>query len=103
VTSRAGAPRSTDAGWHRQGQALIRELEFRDFSDAIAFLERVAETVDDYRRRPDMCILSYNRVRLSITNPHHAGITAAELRLAEKVSLIIDEPPPGDRPAGTSR
>jgi pterin-4a-carbinolamine dehydratase len=37
-----------------------------------------------------MCILDFNRVRLTITNPHHAGITQAELRLAEKVNRVID-------------
>jgi hypothetical protein len=37
-----------------------------------------------------MCILSYNRVRLTIGNPHHAGLTAAEIRLAEKVNAVID-------------
>jgi pterin-4a-carbinolamine dehydratase len=68
---------------------LVREIEFRDFSDAVAFLERVAG-VEDHLRRPDMCILSYNRVRLTIVNPHHAGLTAAEIRLAEKVNPLID-------------
>jgi pterin-4a-carbinolamine dehydratase len=37
-----------------------------------------------------MCLLRFNRVRLTITNPHHAGITLAELRLAEKVDAVID-------------
>jgi 4a-hydroxytetrahydrobiopterin dehydratase len=95
VGTPAGARRSAEAGWRREGQALVRELEFRDFSDAIAFLERVAEAVDDYRRRPDMCILNYNRVRLTISNPNHAGITTAELRLADKVNLVIDGQTPG--------
>lgn len=76
-------------GWLRQGDSLVREIEFRDFSDAFAFLERVAG-VEDYLRRPDMCILNYNRVRLTIENPHHAGLTAAEVRLAEKVNRLID-------------
>ena len=58
------------------------------------FLERVAFTVEDHLRRPDMCILSYNRVRLTIGNPHHAGLTAAEIRLAEKVNRLIDPDSP---------
>jgi pterin-4a-carbinolamine dehydratase len=41
-----------------------------------------------------MCILSYNRVRLTIGNPHHAGLTAAEIRLAEKVNPLIDPDSP---------
>jgi 4a-hydroxytetrahydrobiopterin dehydratase len=71
-------------------QSLVRELEFRDFSEALAFLERVAAVAEDHLRRPDMCILHFNRVVLTITNPHHAGITAAELRLADKVDAVVD-------------
>lgn len=37
-----------------------------------------------------MSIVS-NRVRLTIANPHGAGITLAELRLASKVNAVIDE------------
>jgi pterin-4a-carbinolamine dehydratase len=89
VSSRSGASRPADAGWERVGQSLVRELEFRDFSDAIAFFERVAASAEDHLRRPDMCLLRFNRVRLTITNPHNAGITAAELRLAKKVDAVV--------------
>jgi 4a-hydroxytetrahydrobiopterin dehydratase len=80
-----GAP-----GWRRAGESLIRELSFRDFDQAIAFLERVAASAEDHLRRPDMCIRDFNRVRLTITNPHHAGVTPAELRLAQKVNQVIE-------------
>jgi pterin-4a-carbinolamine dehydratase len=89
VSTRSGAHRPTDAGWQRKGESLVRELEFRDFSDAIAFFERVATAAEDHLRRPDMCLLRFNRVRLTITNPHHAGITDAELRLAKKVDAVV--------------
>ena len=72
------------------GESLVREFGFRAFSEALAFLERVAVAAEDYLRRPDMCIVEFNMVRLTITNPHRAGITAAELRLAEKVDLVVD-------------
>jgi hypothetical protein len=50
---------------------------------------------DDYGRRPDMCISEFNHVRLSIANPHHAGFTLAETRLAEKADGVIEEHYPG--------
>ena len=78
-------------GWRREGESLVRELSFRDFDEAIAFVDRVASAVDDYGRRPDMCILDFNRVRLTIMNPNRAGITAAEVRLAQKVNAIVGE------------
>ena len=68
----------------------MREIEFRDFSDAVAFLERIAFSVEHHRRRPDMYVLSYTCVRLTIGNPEHAGLTAAEIRLAEELDRLID-------------
>jgi 4a-hydroxytetrahydrobiopterin dehydratase len=77
-------------GWRRSGQALIRELAFRDFDEAMTFVERVAKAAEDHLRRPDMCIRDFNRVRLTVANPRHAGITPAELRLVAKVNALID-------------
>jgi 4a-hydroxytetrahydrobiopterin dehydratase len=77
-------------GWRRSGQALTRELAFRDFDQAMAFVEQVARAAEDHLRRPDICILDFNRVRLTVANPGHAGITAAELRLVAKVNDLID-------------
>jgi 4a-hydroxytetrahydrobiopterin dehydratase len=76
--------------WRREGDTLVRELSFRDFDDALRFVERVAVAAEDYLRRPDMCILQFNRVRLTIANPHHAGLTDAEVRLANKVNAIVE-------------
>jgi pterin-4a-carbinolamine dehydratase len=77
-------------GWRRQGEALVRELTMRDFDEALAMVELLAHAAEDHFRRPDMCISEFNRVRLTIENPHHAGITLAEVRLAEKVNAVVD-------------
>jgi 4a-hydroxytetrahydrobiopterin dehydratase len=77
--------------WRRHGNALVQELQFRDFEEAMRFMERVAEAAVDYERRPDMCVSEYNRVRLTVANLHHAPPTQAELRLAAKVDAIVDQ------------
>ncbi|MCW2970590.1 MAG: 4a-hydroxytetrahydrobiopterin dehydratase [Solirubrobacterales bacterium] len=79
-----------ERGWRLHEGALVRELSTRDFDEAMRLLELVAAGAVDYGRRPDMCISEFNHVRLSIGNPHHAGLTAAELRLAAKVSALLD-------------
>jgi len=75
--------------WRRDGIRLVRELGFRDFDEAFAFVERVAARAVDYGRRPDLCILDHNRVRLMIANQHGGPLTLAEHRLAEKVDGVI--------------
>ena len=79
----------TATAWKQRGEALVRELRFRDFDEALAFVQRVADEAVDYGRRPDMCILESNHVRLSVANPHHAGITQAERRLLDEVDAVV--------------
>jgi pterin-4a-carbinolamine dehydratase len=75
--------------WREHQGSFVRDIQCRDFDDALAVVECVARGAVDYFRRPDMCISEFNRVRLIITNPHHAGITEAERRLAEKVDAVL--------------
>ena len=41
--------------------------------------------------RPSSASARGSSSTLTVANPHHAGFTEAELRLAEKVSVIVDE------------
>jgi 4a-hydroxytetrahydrobiopterin dehydratase len=77
-------------GWRRDGESLVRELTFRDFEAAHAFVDRLAQAAVDYQRRPDLCILWTNHVRIVVANLHDAGITLAELRLAAKVDAFLE-------------
>jgi 4a-hydroxytetrahydrobiopterin dehydratase len=77
-------------GWRREGDALVRELEFRDYDEAKAFAEYIAEHVADYHRHPHL-VITDNRVRVVVENLHHAGLTRAEERLAAKVDAALAE------------
>jgi pterin-4a-carbinolamine dehydratase len=77
-------------GWRPEGQALTRELSFRDFEEAMRFAEEIGERAVDYFRRPDLSIRA-NRLRLIVENRHHAGFTMAEMRLIAKADAVIDE------------
>jgi pterin-4a-carbinolamine dehydratase len=88
-----------ERGWELRDGALVRELMMRDFEHALRLLEDLARCAVDYGRRPDMCISEFNHVRLSISNPHHAGLTVAELRLAARVNEILDDHRAEDLPS----
>ena len=76
-------------GWKVSGDRLVRELSMRDFDEAMRMAERIAQEAEDHFRRPDMCITEFNRLRIIVANPHHAGITEAERRLAAKVDAVV--------------
>src|SRR5215208_6189759 len=78
--------------WRRSGDTLVRERALRDFAEALAFLERIGEAVEDYGRHPDIAITGGNRVRVIVSNANGAGFTDAELRLVAKVDEVADAP-----------
>jgi 4a-hydroxytetrahydrobiopterin dehydratase len=89
-----------ERGWRREGDSLVRELQLADFDEALRFVERLAQLANDYGRRPDVCISEFNHVRLSVSNFHDAGFTLAEMRLAAKVNVVIQENHLDDPEAG---
>jgi 4a-hydroxytetrahydrobiopterin dehydratase len=84
--------------WTLSGQRLTREWRFTDFAHAFGFVERLAAEVEDFGRRPDICLLDGNRVRVAIANPHRAGVTAAELRLVSRVDAAAERYPAAPSP-----
>jgi pterin-4a-carbinolamine dehydratase len=81
--------------WRRVGDTLVRERALKDFAEALAFVERVGQAVDDWGRHPDVAITGGNRTRITVTNTHGAGFTDAELRMVAKVDEVADAPPRG--------
>jgi 4a-hydroxytetrahydrobiopterin dehydratase len=83
--------------WRRDGDGIVREIQLRDFDEAFQLIGRVARAAEDHGRRPDMCISEFNKVRLTIANPHHAGLTLAEVRLAARTDAAIGDVHAGSR------
>lgn len=74
--------------WQRQGDALVRELRFKNFRDAIAFVNRIAEVAEEQRHHPDITI-RYNRVQLLLTTHEAGGITERDVEFARRVDELI--------------
>jgi 4a-hydroxytetrahydrobiopterin dehydratase len=74
--------------WRLRGEALVRELTFRDSDQATDFLEQIAPDAVDHHRRPDFRVTD-RLLRIVVSNPHHAGVTLAETRLAAKVDAEV--------------
>jgi len=85
--------------WTRRGERLEREVRCVDFPDALEVVTRLGTQVEHFGRRPDIAIVDGNRVRISVANPNHAGITRAELSLVDRVDRVLER----DRPAVTAR
>ena len=78
------------SGWRLEKDELVRDLEFRDFDEAIGFALELGREAVDHLRRPDMLIQSH-LLRLTVANLHHAGFTKAEIRLVSMATKVIED------------
>ena len=79
---------SVPPGWRRCDQAFVCEVPFREFDAALRSWSGWRQQPRAIFAAPDMCILDFNRVRLTTANPKR--VTLAELRLVEKVESVLE-------------
>jgi 4a-hydroxytetrahydrobiopterin dehydratase len=77
------------AGWTLEegGKALVRTLKFKDFSEAFAFLTRVALHAEKHDHHPEFTNV-WNRVDLRLTSHDAGGVTARDVALAEAINRL---------------
>jgi 4a-hydroxytetrahydrobiopterin dehydratase len=73
-----------DSSWSREGSEIVREWKFKDFAEAIAFVNRVAEVAEQANHHPDILLHGWNKVRLSLTNHSAGGLTPVDFEMAER-------------------
>ncbi len=76
-------------GWTLEdgGKALVRTLKFKDFSEAFAFLTRVAMHAEKADHHPEFTSV-WNRVDFRLTSHDAGGVTASRFG-----SSRSDQPP----------
>jgi 4a-hydroxytetrahydrobiopterin dehydratase len=78
---------ATVPAWKRQGDAITRTFEFKDFFAAIKFVNAVAELAEQAWHHPDIDI-RWNKVTLTLTTHKAGGLTEMDFALAQKADRL---------------
>ena len=76
------------AGYALVKGALQREYEFHDFSEALAFVNRVGRLAEEENHHPDIEI-HWNRVTLRWWTHVKDAVTGRDYELAEKANELL--------------
>jgi 4a-hydroxytetrahydrobiopterin dehydratase len=76
--------------WRRAADAIERDFEFKDFADAMEFVNTVAAIAEERNHHPDILVHGWNKVRLTVTNHSEGGLTEADFGLAHAVDALFD-------------
>lgn len=79
----------TPQNWTEQKSTLYRKIEFKSFSEALAFMVRVGLEAEKMNHHP-LWTNVYNKVEIWLST-HDAGdiITEKDIQLAEKINAIV--------------
>ena len=75
--------------WEYEKKALTRTIEFEEFSDAIDFVNDLAEIAEEAQHHPDITI-RHTRISLKLTTHDVGGVTELDIELAQRVDHLVD-------------
>lgn len=80
----AALPRWTLA---RDGAAIVRTFGFSDFSEAFAFMTRVALLAETLDHHPEWSNV-YNRVEIALTTHDAGGLSLRDVKMAKRIDAL---------------
>ena len=91
--------------WELEKKHIERVFEFDDFSQAIEFVNGVAEIAEEDDHHPEIDI-RYNKVKLALSTHNATCSDDLDCELVEKTDTLVDEEAgrcrPSPRPRGCS-
>lgn len=76
--------------WTIDDGRLIRIFKCKDFKQAIAFINSIAEIAEKLQHHPDLCVKNYNEVFISTFTHNTNSITENDQKLVEEINKLID-------------
>ena len=76
-------------GWRREGDAILRDLRFPSFMDAIRFIDRVAVVAEEADHHPELTNVYWN-VGIRLTTHDAGGVTTRDLDLARAIDAVVE-------------
>jgi len=74
-------------GWEMRDSMITREFKYKNFSEAMRFVNRVADLAEGQDHHPDIHI-SYNKVRLDLSTHKIGGLSMNDFIMAAKVNRL---------------
>ncbi|MGD1852884.1 MAG: 4a-hydroxytetrahydrobiopterin dehydratase [Leptolyngbyaceae cyanobacterium] len=78
---------ATLTDWTLEGNSIQTVLTFKNFIEAIAYVNKVVAPAEAAGHHPDLAI-SYNRVTISLTTHDAGGLTTKDFQLAQTLSEL---------------
>lgn len=76
--------------WAMDRGGLARGFRFRDFKEALAFVNRVGALAEEEGHHPDILVHRWRNVTLTLTTHAIGGLSENDFILAAKIDALVD-------------
>ena len=76
-------------GWQLSGKAIEREFNFKNFAEALNFINKVGIVAEQEDHHPDINFHDYKKVRISLSTHAISGLSENDFILAAKIEAIV--------------
>jgi 4a-hydroxytetrahydrobiopterin dehydratase len=73
--------------WHAESDVLKKRFEFKNFSEALDFVNKVGEIADRYDHHPDI-YFGWGYAEINLTTHDRGGITDFDFAVAKEIEKI---------------
>ena len=81
--------RNTLTHWELSDDRLRRQWQFKDFSEAFAFMTRVAMLAETKQHHPNWSNV-YNRVTIELTTHDLGGLSDLDAQMARSIDVLLE-------------
>ena len=74
--------------WELIGNEIMKEFRFKDFKEAMGFVNKIAEEAERTDHHPDM-LIRYNKVTVTLTTHVAHGLTHNDFKLAKIIEQLV--------------
>ena len=71
-----------------EDKAITRIFVFRDFTEALGFVNKVGDLAERYNHHPDIHLVEYKKVKIVLTTHSAGGITEKDITLAKEIDKL---------------
>ncbi|HEX7358591.1 MAG TPA: 4a-hydroxytetrahydrobiopterin dehydratase [Ignavibacteriaceae bacterium] len=72
-------------GWDFQNDSISKQFQFKDFIEALSFVNAVGLEAEKMDHHPDILMFAWNKVRITISTHSANGVTDKDFALAQKI------------------
>jgi len=84
-----GGPRREDTSTGPSAGKIKKTFVFKDFLEAVEFVNKIADIAEAEGHHPDICIHSYKKVDVELTTHAIGGLSENDFILAAKIGELL--------------